>query len=182
MYKINEISLIITTLLVFLILLICSSISNVKDSESKIVINEKFYSCITYESSKKIDENHNMAIENARNNKSTDKEWKLEIESINLKANISEGTDKDTLNKYIGHFENTKKDNGNIIFTLNKNVNVDLIPNIDDYNFVDYYIYTIITTLILLYFLCLPYYKALRKDLRFYIQNKKFIKLKDNQK
>ncbi len=89
--------------------------------------------------------------------------------------------DKNNSTSLYDNFLNTK-DNGNIIFTLNKNVNVDLIPNIDDYNFVDYYIYTIITTLILLYFLCLPYYKALRKDLRFYIQNKKFIKLKDNQK
>ena len=89
--------------------------------------------------------------------------------------------DKNNSTSLYDNFLNTK-DNGNIIFTLNNNVNVDLIPNIDDYNFVDYYIYTIITTLILLYFLCLPYYKALRKDLRFYIQNKKFIKLKDNQK
>lgn len=144
MYKINEISLIITTLLVFLILLICSSISNVKDSESKIVINEKFYSCITYESSKKIDENHNMAIENARNNKSTDKEWKLEIESINLKANISEGTDKDTLNKYIGHFENTKKDNGNIgLAAHNRGYKVNYFQDIKNLNVGDkiYYYY-----------------------------------------
>ena len=50
-----------------------------------------------------------MKSENSKN-KAIDKEWRLEIDSINLKAKISEGTDQNTLNKYIGHFENTKKE------------------------------------------------------------------------
>lgn len=41
-------------------------------------------------------------------------EWKLEIPSINLEANIAEGTSKEILDKYIGHFEETKKNLGNV--------------------------------------------------------------------
>lgn len=40
--------------------------------------------------------------------------WQIEIPIIGLTANIQEGTDKETLNKYIGHFESTQKENGNI--------------------------------------------------------------------
>lgn len=41
-------------------------------------------------------------------------DWKIEIEKINLKAEINEGTNKKNLNKYVGHFENTPKEEGNI--------------------------------------------------------------------
>lgn len=40
--------------------------------------------------------------------------WQLEIDSIGLKAEIAEGTTQEILNKYIGHFENTSKETGNI--------------------------------------------------------------------
>lgn len=40
--------------------------------------------------------------------------WQLEIGSIGLKAEIAEGTTQEILNKYIGHFENTSKETGNI--------------------------------------------------------------------
>lgn len=40
--------------------------------------------------------------------------WQLEIPAINLNAVISEGTSQQTLNQYIGHFEKTQKENGNI--------------------------------------------------------------------
>ena len=38
----------------------------------------------------------------------------IEIPSISLIANISEGTTKEILNEYVGHFEETSKENGNI--------------------------------------------------------------------
>ncbi len=41
-------------------------------------------------------------------------EWYIEIPIINLKANIKEGTEKETLDDYVGHFEETQKENGNI--------------------------------------------------------------------
>lgn len=50
--------------------------------------------------------------EKAEENK--ENEWYLEIPCINLKANIKEGTSKEVMDDYIGHFEETKKDIGNI--------------------------------------------------------------------
>ena len=41
-------------------------------------------------------------------------EWYIEIPIINLKANIKEGTENETLDDYVGHFEETQKENGNI--------------------------------------------------------------------
>lgn len=40
--------------------------------------------------------------------------WYIEIPSINLKAPIEEGTSMEVLNKKVGHFEETKIENGNI--------------------------------------------------------------------
>ena len=40
--------------------------------------------------------------------------WMLEIPKIALKAEIAEGTTKEILNQYIGHFEKTKTKEGNI--------------------------------------------------------------------
>ena len=40
--------------------------------------------------------------------------WQIEIPKISLIANIAEGTTKETLNQYVGHFEKTQKENGNI--------------------------------------------------------------------
>ena len=40
--------------------------------------------------------------------------WYLEIPSINLKAKIAEGTTKEIMDKYIGHFEETSNLKGNI--------------------------------------------------------------------
>lgn len=40
--------------------------------------------------------------------------WYIEIPSIELKAPIKEGIDDETLNKYVGHFDNTSLQSGNI--------------------------------------------------------------------
>ena len=42
------------------------------------------------------------------------KNWKIEIPKISLIAHISEGTDEETLNKFVGHFLMTPKEEGNI--------------------------------------------------------------------
>lgn len=44
----------------------------------------------------------------------TEEEWKLLIPKINVTANIKEGTSGEIINSYIGHFEETPKENGNI--------------------------------------------------------------------
>ena len=61
--------------------------------------------------------NHKISRELPNNTNEKDinsKEWCVEIPSINLKANISEGTSKETMDKFVGHFEETSKTNGNI--------------------------------------------------------------------
>lgn len=40
--------------------------------------------------------------------------WYIEIPTINLKADIREGTKKETLDDYVGHFEETPKTEGNV--------------------------------------------------------------------
>lgn len=42
------------------------------------------------------------------------REWYLEIPSINLKANIQEGTSKEIMEQFVGHFEESKKWAGNV--------------------------------------------------------------------
>lgn len=41
-------------------------------------------------------------------------DWHLEIPCINLSANIEEGTAKEIMDKFIGHFEESKKWIGNV--------------------------------------------------------------------
>ena len=48
------------------------------------------------------------------NENSNNEEWYIEIPKIGLKANIAEGTDEDTLNEHVGHFEDTSLLDGNI--------------------------------------------------------------------
>lgn len=40
--------------------------------------------------------------------------WQIEISKISLVATISEGTTKEVLNQYVGHFENTSRESGNV--------------------------------------------------------------------
>lgn len=40
--------------------------------------------------------------------------WKIEIPEIGLVANIANGTDEETMNKYVGHFEETNFIKGNV--------------------------------------------------------------------
>lgn len=46
--------------------------------------------------------------------KSLERPWVLEIPKIDLYAEISEGTDKQTLNQDIAHFAETVREDGNI--------------------------------------------------------------------
>lgn len=43
-----------------------------------------------------------------------DEIWKIEIPKISLNAQIAEGTTKEILNEYVGHFEITSKEAGNV--------------------------------------------------------------------
>lgn len=71
-------------------------------------------------------------------------EWKLEIPKINLTANISDGTDEKTMNKYIGHFSETNRVNGNVgLAAHNRGYPVNYFKNLKDLQIGDklYYSY-----------------------------------------
>ena len=132
MYKINKISIIFSLLVVLTFIFIYSKVDfkflglgihTYKSNNSSI---DYFY-----KRADKINKSYKfMKSENSKN-KAVDKEWRLEIDSINLKAKISEGTDQNTLNKYIGHFENTKKETGNIgLAAHNRGYKVNYFQNI----------------------------------------------------
>lgn len=61
----------------------------------------------------KIMQERSQPVENPVTNEKNDI-WKLKIEKIGLEAEIAEGTEAETLNKYIGHFVETQKEKGNI--------------------------------------------------------------------
>ena len=57
--------------------------------------------------------------------------WQIEISKISLIANISEGTTKEILNQYIGHFEITTKEQGNVGLTAhNRGYNVNYFKDL----------------------------------------------------
>lgn len=63
-----------------------------------------------------IDFEENITVVEEKNTTDTHQKnnWKIEIPVISLSAEISEGTTTDVMNKYVGHFTNTSKTNGNI--------------------------------------------------------------------
>ncbi len=59
--------------------------------------------------------NSTVAIsEQYQNNIDTQKIWQIEIPKINLVAPIAEGTSTNIMNEYVGHFEETPRNKGNI--------------------------------------------------------------------
>lgn len=49
-----------------------------------------------------------------KNAEAIEEEWRLVIPKINISAEIKEGTSGEVINNYVGHFEETPCDNGNI--------------------------------------------------------------------
>jgi len=117
------ITIIISTLIFnFMILKVNKPISNQLNNS---------YSEIYAKSSEHLINEINQIKKVYKKSKIQNKKWKLEIESIGLNANISEGTDVKTLNKNIGHFENTKKAGGNIgLAAHNRGYKVNYFQNI----------------------------------------------------
>lgn len=57
-----------------------------------------------------------VSLNNDIDNEITQEEsaWYVEIPIINLKANVNEGTSREVMDDYVGHFEETSKCNGNV--------------------------------------------------------------------
>lgn len=57
--------------------------------------------------------------------------WYIEIPKIYMNANISEGTTNEVLNQYIGHFENTSRQQGNVVLAgCNRGNNVNYFKDL----------------------------------------------------
>ena len=70
-------------------------------------------------SSNNINQETKEKTENKNNNpiiqaETEENNWKIKIPKISLEASISEGTRKEIMDKYVGHFEETSKKNGNV--------------------------------------------------------------------
>ena len=70
-----------------------------EDTEKNSEIQNNYSVIQTEENSKKIIEENN---------------WKIIISQISLEASIAEGTSKEIMDKYVGHFEETSKKDGNV--------------------------------------------------------------------
>lgn len=82
--------------------------------------------------------NENILIEKQNKN-----EWKIEIPKINLKADIAEGTTKEILDLFVGHFEETPEEYGNVCLAAhNRGYNVNYFENIKYLELGDMIIYT----------------------------------------
>ena len=69
---------------------------------------------INEENQNKTEENKNAQEENSVQETQETSKWSLEIPSIDLNAPIAEGTTKEIMDEFIGHFEETVKINGNV--------------------------------------------------------------------
>ena len=118
---INIVSLVISIIIFLIINLFISNIyiilpnttfkAGFKVDNSGIKVNEN-NNCIQTDSNE-INQTTEEKVEERIVQEKQD-EWYLEIPCINLKANVKEGTTKEIMDDYIGHFEETSKDTGNV--------------------------------------------------------------------
>lgn len=87
---------------IIILAIVLGTIINKKIHAVDVITEEKYNNTFQEDINKK-----NEIIEET-------KEWKIEIPEISLIAPISEGTDVETLNKFVGHFELTPKESGNV--------------------------------------------------------------------
>lgn len=119
-----------------------------------IFLNQKFFIKQNqfFENSleKIIPDNVNIELVMPNNNILQEKEyaenkenWQIEIPKINLIAPIAEGTSVNIMNKYVGHFEETPKSNGNIgLAAHNRGYEVNYFNNLKLLSKGDLIIYT----------------------------------------
>lgn len=84
-----------------------------------------------------------ISTNDEENEEITNSNWSLEIPKIKLSAQIEEGTTPEILDEYIGHFEDTSKENGNIALAAhNRGYNVNYFEKLKELEIGDDVIYT----------------------------------------
>ena len=115
--KYSKISInILSFIICCLIFLSFNFISNFIQTKLKNLSQNQIQNNISIsENVEKSDTNEDLRNNNPNEIQKQEKyDWALQIPKIDLYAQISEGTDEKTLNKYIGHFEESKKISGNV--------------------------------------------------------------------
>lgn len=107
--NINIISLIISIILFISVNQVIGSIDFYK-----YIPNKKIEEVAEKINSIDLEKNITVAEDKDTTNTYQTNNWKIEIPVISLSAEISEGTTTDVMNKYVGHFTNTSKADGNI--------------------------------------------------------------------
>ena len=130
--RINIISLIIT-LLIFNAFEFAKENINFEIPSKNIVIEN---SNITNKEEPKEEKNiEETEIEKQEKTEEIPYEWGISIPTINLKAQISEGTTKEVMDKYVGHFVDTGVIKGNICLGAhNRGYPVNYFENIKSLN------------------------------------------------
>ncbi len=83
-----------------------------------------------------------IPLNNTKENKLKDYNWKIIIPKISLEAPIYEGTSKEVMNEYVGHFEETSSNSGNIgLAAHNRGYKVNYFANIKLLRYGDEIIY-----------------------------------------
>lgn len=133
-FNLNVIAIIITVLLFALLFKFANNTNNVN-----IVIDANYTN--TEEVLEEKDSDVNLNISNNVNSENF--EWKIEIPQIELSAQIGEGTNQDILNVYVGHFETTSKEYGNIALAAhNRGYDVNYFARLKELEIGDEVIYT----------------------------------------
>lgn len=131
--SINVISFIITVI-IFLILNICFfNTPNISLQEISNIVSDRDNQIDNKQEREQVLEIENLDLGN----------WYIEIPAINLTAPIAEGTDTETLNTKVGHFEDTDLKDGNIgLAAHNRGYEYNYFENLKKLKVEDEIIYT----------------------------------------
>lgn len=124
MFKFTKTHILYVIVLIFFILIqvfinqheIKTEINENIMEENQEIVDDFDYSIETEKSGSEENENNvksKSIIEESKEIKQTEN-WQIEIPKISLVANIQEGTSKEILSKYVGHFTITQRENGNV--------------------------------------------------------------------
>ena len=116
---VNMITLILSIIIFIIINILFDQISNVNIIRAEDNVTSQFTKDYVSRLTKDILHKKIQQIETQKFNEKTTnedvvKKWQIEIPIIDLIAPIEEGTDKETLNEFVGHFSITPKIYGNI--------------------------------------------------------------------
>ena len=107
----------VSTIIIFILIQIFTNQYKIKteiNEEIKEFFDETNFEQTQVEEPESIEKAEDSGTRVTEENQDEKEIWQIEIPKISLIANIKEGTTKDILKQYVGHFKETQKENGNI--------------------------------------------------------------------